>query len=64
MQNSNFESKDELQNSMSQFELHTVNYKGNLHKIKLVTFQTYVMNEIFNFFEFFKYLSMKMNWKK
>ena len=49
---------------MSQFELHTVNYKGNLHKIKLVTFQTYVMNEIFNFFEFFKYLSMKMNWKK
>ena len=37
---------------MSQFELHTVNYKGNLHKIKLVTCQTYVMNEIFNFFEF------------
>ena len=45
---------------MSQFELHTVNYKGNLHKIKLVTFQTYVMNEIFNFFGLRKALQARV----
>ena len=30
----------------------TVENKKNLHKIRLVTFQTYIMNEIFNFLEF------------
>ena len=34
----------------------SVENKGNLHKIKLITFQVqyiYIMNEIFNFLEFY-----------
>ena len=47
--NFHFESKDELENTMSKFEFHCWKKKRNLHKKTQSHFKFNIMNEIFNF---------------
>ena len=55
-----FEFKNELEKCYDPNLRFTVENKGNLHKIRPVTFKLNIMNEIFIFLNF-KYLAIKMN---